>query len=391
MESRVSQLALLAVRLTALAEKGLLHGDLKPAHVRMDPVEGPRIIDWGAARWNQGPPLQNPSCTPGSCAPERLSGQAPTEASEVWSLGALAWELLCGRPLYGELEAPARAWHSLHSLPGPASAWQPEVDPVLDELLLRAMARYPEARPSLEEVAAGLGAWAPAPAARPRVGQHRGREAIRRALVGFMEGQGALLYVTAPLGGGVNAALTELGRLARLQGMAVLDQRPRPGPLPEEGPALVLRWAADTPDLAAALHRARQRPRLLLALGSDEARPGLEALDVRVVALEPMDLDAVALWARATGCAEPPARLLERCGGWPGRLWAGLGLGPDRSEAEQGRARLLHELRHGPVQVAELARRLNLGRLDLLDLAEELLLNGQVLEVERGRALRRAR
>ena len=80
----------------ALHGAGGLHGDISPSNVMVTAVGKPLLLDLGAARL-AGSPVDAPVFgTPGFVAPEVRQGFAPTEASDVFSLGALAWFCLTG-------------------------------------------------------------------------------------------------------------------------------------------------------------------------------------------------------------------------------------------------------------------------------------------------------
>ena len=80
----------------ALHGAGGLHGDISPANVMVTAAGKPLLLDLGAARL-AGSPVDAPVFgTPGFVAPEVRQGFAPTEASDVFSLGALAWFCLTG-------------------------------------------------------------------------------------------------------------------------------------------------------------------------------------------------------------------------------------------------------------------------------------------------------
>jgi eukaryotic-like serine/threonine-protein kinase len=80
----------------ALHGAGGLHGDVSPSNVMLTAAGKPLLLDLGAARLAAGPVDAPVHGTPGFVAPEVRQGFAPTEASDVFSLGALAWFCLTG-------------------------------------------------------------------------------------------------------------------------------------------------------------------------------------------------------------------------------------------------------------------------------------------------------
>ena len=82
--------------LEALHGAGGLHGDVSPSNVMLTAVGKPLLLDLGAARLAGSPTDAPVYGTPGFVAPEVRQGLAPTEASDVFSVGALAWFCLTG-------------------------------------------------------------------------------------------------------------------------------------------------------------------------------------------------------------------------------------------------------------------------------------------------------
>ena len=96
-EARV--LAFLADVGSALAhvhERGVVHGDVKPSNVCLDAHDRPVLIDFGEAV-SIGEPRPSPRCSLAYAAPEIVAHAAPSPASDVYSLGATAFQLLTGR------------------------------------------------------------------------------------------------------------------------------------------------------------------------------------------------------------------------------------------------------------------------------------------------------
>ncbi len=134
---------------------GVLHLDLKPANILLDEAGVPRVADFGLARRiDPDGILDNDHIagTPSYMAPEQASvGEHPlTQASDVWGLGAILYELLCGRPPFEGSSAVATLQLLREGAMDPPSrfvAIAPDLEAICMKCLAKSpMARYPDAR-----------------------------------------------------------------------------------------------------------------------------------------------------------------------------------------------------------------------------------------------------
>jgi serine/threonine protein kinase len=136
----------------ALHSAGIVHRDLKPENVLFDENGSPLVADLGLARADDRETRYTQSGvltgTPAYMAPEQLSGGSPTPATDVYALGVILYELLSGR-LPFEAESLIEQIESLlrRTPPKPSSLHAP-VDPSLEAICLRCLAKDPGQRPA---------------------------------------------------------------------------------------------------------------------------------------------------------------------------------------------------------------------------------------------------
>lgn len=157
----------LALALAAAHAKGIVHRDLKPANIMFDRDRKDVVImDFGLARRQGASDAQITQMgdilgTPAYMAPEQARGdiQSVGPCSDIYSLGVILYEMLAGRiPFMGN--ATEVLGQVLHVSPKPPSTFRQGVDPHLERLALKAIAKDPAHRfRSMNEFAEALGNW----------------------------------------------------------------------------------------------------------------------------------------------------------------------------------------------------------------------------------------
>ena len=151
---------------------GSIHRDLKPGNLfvtrRPDGTPLVKVLDFGIAKsalpMNDGEHAMTMTLvalgTPLYMSPEQIRSSRDVDArADVWSLGAILYELLAGRPAFGG-NSVANITAQVHEAQPPSvAAIRPEVPPALDRALGRALAKKPEQR--FVDVAAFAKAIAP--------------------------------------------------------------------------------------------------------------------------------------------------------------------------------------------------------------------------------------
>jgi WD40 repeat protein/tetratricopeptide (TPR) repeat protein len=157
----------LALPLAEAHRHGIIHRDLKPSNVMLDKKNGePVLMDFGLARREGRAQAHltshgNILGTPAYMAPEQAEGNitAIGPATDVYGLGAILYELLAGRPPF--LGSTAKVFSQiLNSPPQALTQLRPDLDPALETVCLKALAKDPAQRfATMAEFAAALSPW----------------------------------------------------------------------------------------------------------------------------------------------------------------------------------------------------------------------------------------
>jgi predicted Ser/Thr protein kinase len=389
----------LAEAIAAVHEKGVIHGDVKPANVLIDVDANAMLLDFGCATIGDDAP-QGFRGTPGYAAPEVLRGQKATVATDSYGLGGTLYAALAGRPPFIAPDPAALAYLPQVSLPEPVSSFRTRMPSALANLIMALLARDPARRPTIAKAIETLQTAADSPPAQSVIGMRQERDALRRAAVGAADSECRVIVVYGPAGCGRRTLISEAAECARREGMPILALEPK--------------------DLLAAMKKSRKPSVVALRTsqqGAAEVAKSLVDASVPGLILLHSDRPIPALGAKATHLTPPPlsrddADLLiksiegEYASLEPVERWwresfghplsiIGRWRGERTSRATQendlpqpSRKVLLAVRKTGEVTLPDLSRQLGAGEHEVLDFCEVLLAQGMVEPSQNGAAIR---
>ena len=153
----------LALGMQSVHDRGVIHRDLKPANVLMTLHGTPKITDFGLAKRVESDSKQTRTGslmgTPSYMAPEQARGDthAIGPLSDLYSLGAILYELLTGRPPFQGATLLDTMEQVRSQEPVPPTRLQPKIPRDLETICLKCLQKVPSQRyPSVAELAGDL-------------------------------------------------------------------------------------------------------------------------------------------------------------------------------------------------------------------------------------------
>jgi len=225
--------------LRAAHDVGIVHGDVKPGNVLLEPSGAVKLADFGLSWLIDDTTISSigvaPVGTPAYMAPEVMLGQRNQSRSDLWSVGVMLHETIAGRLPFRASRVQEFFLSVVNGETPPLPAGTPAA---LESLVARLLAKDPAGRPDAAEAIAALegvgNAEAGAPDRRPSaragtsagpalVGREAEKEALEAALGSLGAGEGASLLLTGEAGTGKSALLQWVLAKAAARGMLAVE------------------------------------------------------------------------------------------------------------------------------------------------------------------------
>jgi hypothetical protein len=227
-----------------LHTNGIVHRDLKPSNLLVRNDGTLKVLDFGILadhRFGAYAPIDAiPAGTIGYLAPEQIRGEAPTAATDLYSLGVVLFEAVAAAPPFSGPPSEVLLRHRCQVAPN-LSAICPHVPPELAMACARLLDKRPEHRPSLRALAEMLAPRLPT-AVPSRVTSASGtgeellgrEELIAELLGSVLSCQSGDFFASAlfgPTGIGKTALLQSVASAAERRGFVAISGRGRPNEL----------------------------------------------------------------------------------------------------------------------------------------------------------------
>src|SRR3954452_9967809 len=130
-------------------KRGIVHRDVKPQNVILDPEGQAKVADFGIARANNSSEMTQTGAIVGTVqylSPEQANGDPVDARSDLYSAGIVLYELLVGHPPFDGEAAISIALKHLNERPVPPGQLRPGIPPALEAVVMRSLEKDPARR-----------------------------------------------------------------------------------------------------------------------------------------------------------------------------------------------------------------------------------------------------
>lgn len=169
---------------------GIIHRDIKPQNIMIQPDGNIKVMDFGIARAGDAGLSQTATVlgTAHYISPEQAQGKDLTGLSDVYSLGIVLYEATTGRLPFEGTDSVSVAVKQVNEMPAAPRSINPDIDPVLEAIIMKAIAKDPAQRfASAQDMRQALNDYL-AGRAIPGLGAHNDKTQVLGAGIPPMDG-----------------------------------------------------------------------------------------------------------------------------------------------------------------------------------------------------------